>query len=1118
MREVSVERPVAAAVALLAASCIAAAYAAPAPVAVITDGVDGFTELGGAYAITIQEISDRTYAFVASQDDSGVQIIDITRPAEPLPVAAASDDAGGFTHLYRPEGIAIHDISGRTYAVVASGDDGTQIIDITHPAEPLPVSSVSYARGVLGWGHSVAVRDISNGTYALMVGNHGMQIVDITHPAEPLPVSGISHADIRYGLTMTTGAVHEEDGKTYALVAGLESGLCTVTCVKLGSMHVIDITHPAKPLRVAETGTGGWPRDIAVHEISNRTYAFVASGDGVRIIDITRPASPVIVTGITDDASFAPSGYTELGGAHGIAIHDIGNRTYAVVASQSDSGVQVIDVTRPGNPVPVAAIQDDVDGFAALGYARDVAVRDISGRTYAFVASYDGVQIMDITDLTPAPPVHTPVVARISTDAIIAHLHTYTISRQFDIAVHDIGNRTYALTGSPSKVEITDITHPDDPIPVANFDKRAYGLDDFYMWDIAVHEISNRTYALVGSFGMQIIDITHPDDLLHVAAIPDYFGGSSDLFWNEIAVHDIGNRTYVLAGDNYDKGVQIIDITRPDNPLPVAALSDAGGFIELDGGGGVAVAETHGRTYAVVTGSFNDSVVIIDMTDPESPVRVPLASIAASTGGFSGLNWANDVALDLERMSGRMYAVVTGSFEDGVQIIDMTDPEFPIQVASLAAGPGEANYVGITNRSGKTYAVAADSFNDNVQIIDMTDPESPVLLQAASTTVDPAWFSGQIAPRPEGVTCTPQGCINLAWLSGPGVDADVAVAQISGRTYAVATNTIYHGVQIIDITDPASTTQVASTPPRFDELFDEISWTDDMATVQMSGRTYAVAAGSSDDGVQIIDITDPEFPTQVASIAGGPGWFTEPDGTGGVAITQISGRTYAVAAGSIKDDVFIIDITEPASPAPVASITAGPGGFTELLGVRGIATHDIGNRTYAAVASLADNGVQIIDITHPADPVPVAAISDDVGGFTELGGAHGIATHNIGNRTYAAVASLADNGVQIIDITHPADPVPVAAISDDTGGFTVLDEVRDIAIHDISNKTYVFVAGDIGVQVIDITHPADPRPVAWLDGADNVAIHDISNKTYALVGDVRRGVYIMDVTDLEPTQ
>ena len=75
MQKVPIGQPAVAVVVLLAASCIAAAYAAPAPVAVVMDGVDGFTMLDGAYAIAIKEISDRTYAFVASQDDLGVQII-----------------------------------------------------------------------------------------------------------------------------------------------------------------------------------------------------------------------------------------------------------------------------------------------------------------------------------------------------------------------------------------------------------------------------------------------------------------------------------------------------------------------------------------------------------------------------------------------------------------------------------------------------------------------------------------------------------------------------------------------------------------------------------------------------------------------------------------------------------------------------------------------------------------------------------------------------------------------------------------------------------------------------------------------------------------------------------
>ncbi|MYH04859.1 MAG: hypothetical protein F4140_08380, partial [Cenarchaeum sp. SB0675_bin_21] len=55
------------------------------PVAAISDGIDGFTALDGANGVAIAEISGRTYAVITGND--GVQIIDITVPASPVPVA-----------------------------------------------------------------------------------------------------------------------------------------------------------------------------------------------------------------------------------------------------------------------------------------------------------------------------------------------------------------------------------------------------------------------------------------------------------------------------------------------------------------------------------------------------------------------------------------------------------------------------------------------------------------------------------------------------------------------------------------------------------------------------------------------------------------------------------------------------------------------------------------------------------------------------------------------------------------------------------------------------------------------------------------------------------------------
>ena len=67
---------------------------------------------------------------------------------------------------------------------------------------------------------------------------------------------------------------------------------------------------------------------------------------------------------------------------------------------------------------------------------------------------------------------------------------------------------------------------------------------------------------------------------------------------------------------------------------------------------------------------------------------------------------------------------------------------------------------------------------------------------------------------------------------------------------------------------------------------------------------------------------------------------------------------------SFNDDgVQVMDITDPASPTATAAVTDGQDGFTELDGPRSVTTVVIGGKTYALVASYFENGVQIMEIS-----------------------------------------------------------------------------------------------------------------------------------------------------------
>ena len=160
---------------------------------------------------------------------------------------------------------------------------------------------------------------------------------------------------------------------------------------------IIDISTPESPTHVisivddaarALEQTYG----VAIATIDGSTYV-VAVGyvdDGIAIIDISTPASPVYVGEIEDDAD------KELNGPAGVAVETIGGLTYAIVVSEKDSAVTVIDITTPSDPTIVATVYDDA--VKELGGAKAVSIATIGDSIYAVVSGWndDGIEIIHL--------------------------------------------------------------------------------------------------------------------------------------------------------------------------------------------------------------------------------------------------------------------------------------------------------------------------------------------------------------------------------------------------------------------------------------------------------------------------------------------------------------------------------------------------------------------------------------------------------------------------------------------------------------------------------------------------------------------------------------------------
>jgi hypothetical protein len=118
------------------------------------------------------------------------------------------------------------------------------------------------------------------------------------------------------------------------------------------------------------------------------------------MIDISNPAAIRALDAETDGAN----GFDELDDASGVDTFTCGGRTYAVVASNSDDGIQLIDIS---NPLAIVAVTSQSDqttvdgvvynrGFTELDGARHVHMFTTGGVEYAIVTAQDdnGVQIV----------------------------------------------------------------------------------------------------------------------------------------------------------------------------------------------------------------------------------------------------------------------------------------------------------------------------------------------------------------------------------------------------------------------------------------------------------------------------------------------------------------------------------------------------------------------------------------------------------------------------------------------------------------------------------------------------------------------------------------------------
>ncbi len=419
---------------------------------------------------------------IAVDGSFGLRFYDLADPANPRDIGQFVQD--GLSGVLHVDGSLVY--AGFTNP--PNGAEGFLIIDASDPANAAQLSF--YNAGGLPTGI-----DVSGGYAHFMTeGFPELEVVDVTDPANPrIPVFGGARLRLR------------GDPGDVAVIGSL-------AYVSTGTwgIRVVDLRSLVELEEVAEYSPAGLAFDVDVRG----NFAYLATFQGLRIIDVREPSTPVY------------AGRAELDGLGvGVAV----NGTDLYLGTQ-DGLVRLFDVTDPIEPV----LRSDVD---IGGWPLDFEPRG----NLLYATTYFG-QSLQLMERRTAPTNIVPT---------IQYARAFL---PFSVALSE--TRAYILTArfgnAPAEIHIMDITDPGTMTFVSSIDLPGshYGI-----------EVSGAHAYVAGDQGLLVIDLSDERN----PAIGRNVSTPSAL---QSLVLDGGFAYAVTQSD----GLRVYDLTDPAQPVETAAL------------------------------------------------------------------------------------------------------------------------------------------------------------------------------------------------------------------------------------------------------------------------------------------------------------------------------------------------------------------------------------------------------------------------------------------------------------------------------------------------------------------------------------------------------------------
>lgn len=523
------------------------------------------------------------------------------------------------------------------YAYVGRGTLGLGVIDVTDPTSPSLVYEEPAA------GHNV-VDVVAFGHIVMASGpNQGLHFYDITNPASPVFVGTASGYNDPHGLAAVGSLLYLADGA---------NGLRILTLLGGAIAQIGYLDTPQAALDVDAHG------GIAV----------VADNTSLRIIDVSDPTAPVEV-----------SSYPTL---YATSVQLVGTRAY--VAAGLD--LLILDISDPTNPMPVGSyptsnmVSASVDGdYAVIGTLQGLELVDLRDPSLPMLqfsqgSGDEGGEAIEIAGRTfwadgdTFRILETALPVEFNSYYAYGHYYDPGIGPVFGMALE--GNVLYALRGNGGTELISayDATDAMNPTLLGEAGV-TFGLPTL---GLGVAAYGGFVYVAHAGDGLLRFDFRDP-------AAPQYLGAShtSDSIFNLDLHGDLlavagADSLYVLSLRDPENPVQVYSIQYVDdvvmngifayytvaNSLKILNLASGSPLSTLTfpntiSNRGIA---TDGN-YVYLFDNTTGDVLVVDVTDPLSPVQLPISGDTYYPSAY-------------ELVGDRLFVLEN----DRVFILDVSDP------------------------------------------------------------------------------------------------------------------------------------------------------------------------------------------------------------------------------------------------------------------------------------------------------------------------------------------------------------------------------------------------------------------------------------------------------------